>query len=102
MRETGFHDRRRIPICVGDLIRVMHYRHRVRRQQMWMYFRVGTINCQFVLHAWDSDAGPHQALLKNCVGQNGQGVEILDGPSWTNERGELRTWNERKRKKRGE
>lgn len=94
LRETGFHDVRGIPICVGDLIRVKHFRHYRRREQMWLYFRVGAISGKFVVYEWNV-TDSHQCLLEHC---GLDGAEVLDGESWRNERGELMMWNERPRR----
>ena len=98
-RETGFHDVRGIPICVGDLIRVKHFRHYRRREQMWLYFRVAELGGKFVVYRWDSrDGDPHQCLLAACCIEEAQ---VLNGEHWWNERGELMMWNERPRKPNG-
>ena len=71
MIETGFHDMRGIPICVGDLIRVKHFRHYRRREQMWIYARVAELNGRFVVYRWDR-RDTHQCLLSVC------GVEFAE------------------------
>ena len=93
MKQTGFNDVRGIPICVGDLIRVKHFRHYRRRQQMWLYFRVSQQGGRFVVYCWDRH-DEHQCLLEDCEIHT---AEVLDGESFRNERGELMMWNERKR-----
>lgn len=98
MTETGFHDVRGIPICVGDLIRVKHFRHYKRREQMWLYFRVDQKGGRFVVYNW-SQFDTHQCLLEHCGVES---AEILDGDMWRNEFGEMMTWNERKRVKKTE
>lgn len=93
MTETGFYDTRGIPICVGDLIRVKHFSHYRRREQMWLYFRVALKEGRLVVYSWDR-TDTHQCLLEHCGSET---AEVLDGESWRNERGELMMWNERKR-----
>ncbi len=92
--ETGLYDTNGIPICVGDLIRVKHFRHYKRRQQMWLYFRVAELKGRFVVYSWNRN-DTHQCLLKDCGIES---AEVLAGESHTNERGELMMWNERKRR----
>ena len=75
--ETGYHDVRGIPICVGDLIRVRHYRHYRRREQMWLYFIVGELSGRFVVYGWDRQ-NVHQCLLSDCGVES---AEVLKGPS---------------------
>jgi|688.fasta_scaffold449959_4 hypothetical protein len=100
---TGFHDARGIPIHVGDLIRVKHFRHYLRREQMWLYFRVAVVRNRIVIQNWDNlDPERHQTLLESVARRHGDPcIEVLEhsGPE-TNERGELITFNERPRLKR--
>lgn len=66
-RYTGFNDIHGIPIHVGDLIRVKHFRHYRNRRQMYLYFRVGLKSGRFVVHHWNEpDACRHQCLLRDC------------------------------------
>lgn len=95
LTETGFYDTRGIPICVGDLIRVKHFRHYKRREQIWLYFRVASLEGRFVVYCW-GNFETHQCLLKSCGIDS---AEVLDGESWINDRGELMMWNERPRVK---
>jgi hypothetical protein len=98
---TGFHDARGIPIHVGDLIRVKHYTHRLRHEQMWAYFRVGFVRDRFVLHVWsDLDASKYHCLLE-AVGGSPDDIEVLAkiGTEY-NHCGELITFNERPRLRR--
>ncbi len=100
---TGFHDARGIPIHVGDLIRVKHFCHYLRREQMWLYFRVAVVCNRIVIQNWDNlDPERHQTLLESVARQSGDRcIEVLEhsGPE-TNKRGELITFNERPRLKR--
>ena len=98
---TGFHDARGVPIHVGDLIRIKHYTNRLRKQQMWVYFRVGFVRERFVLHVWsDLDASQYHCLLE-AVGGSPDDIEVLaKSGAEHNERGELITFNERPRLKR--
>lgn len=64
---TGHYDVNGIPIHVGDLIRVKHYRHYQRRRQMWLYFRVAKICGKFFVQNWANlNAGEWQCLLEHC------------------------------------
>jgi hypothetical protein len=101
LTETGFHDVRGIPICVGDLIRVKHFRHYRRREQMWIYFRVAEKCGRFVVQNWnDLDATNHQCQLADCGVET---AEVLDGETEIERGGKrivkMAMWNERKRKK---
>lgn len=93
MKETGVYDARGVPICVGDLIRVKHFRHYKRRQQIWLYFRVEELSGRFVVFAWNRN-DTHQCLLEHCGVES---AEVLDGESYKTASGELVMWNERKR-----
>lgn len=95
LRETGQYDVRGIPICVGDLIRVHHFRHYKRQQQMWLYFRVAESDGKFVVYGWDRPE-KHQCLLIDCGIST---AEILTGPTLQQSNGILIMWNERKRRK---
>lgn len=95
-KDTGYHDANGIPIHVGDLIRVRHYRHRRGKRQMWLYFRVAKIGEWYVVQNWnDLDATKYRCALSAC------GVsfaEVLDECGIErNERGEIMTFNERRR-----
>ena len=97
-QETGFHDVRGIPIWVGDLIRVKHFKHRLRKQQMWLYFHVITLSGRFyVQQLYDYGTTKRQCLLADCGIET---AEILYGPSGRFPNGVLMMWNERKRVKR--
>lgn len=64
---TGHYDVHGIPIHVGDLIRVKHYRHYQRRRQMWLYFRVANNGGRFVVQNWANlNSGEWQCLLEHC------------------------------------
>lgn len=93
MNKTGFYDVRGIPICVGDLIRVKHFRHYRNRQQMWLYFRVEELSGRFVVFAWNRN-DTHQCLLEHCGVESS---EVLAGESYKTASGELVMWNERRR-----
>ena len=94
---TGFYDAAGIPIHVGDLIRVKHFRHRRNRRQMWLYFRVAHNGHRAIVQNWDNlDAGSRQCNLTDC-GINESEVLASTGTE-RNERGEIITFNERKRK----
>lgn len=92
-KETGHYDTKGIPICVGDLIRVKHFRHYKRKQQMWLYFRVAELEGRFVVYGWDKYI-THQCLLEDCGVET---AEVLTGENYWNDRGELVMWNERTR-----
>jgi hypothetical protein len=98
LTETGFHDVRGIPICVGDLIRVRHFRHYRRRQQMWLYFRVAEKAGRFVVQCWDNlNADHHQCMLADSGVET---AEVLDGESYRpSKTSDLVMWCERQRKK---
>lgn len=87
---TGFYDVHGIPIHVGDLIRVKHFKHYRNRRQMWLYFRVAEKLTGFVVQNWnDLDVTNHQCLLKDC------GLETAEVIAETGFSGI--TFNERKR-----
>ena len=95
---TGHYDRRGIPIHVGDLVRMLHYRHRRRREQMWMYFRIGTKDGVPVLINWnDLRPGGYQCVLTGNMDEmevlQQSGIELDDD-------GYVRTFNERPRKQK--
>ena len=93
--ETGFYDARGIPICVGDLIRVKHFKHYRRREQIWLYFRVGKAKHRFVVRCWGNlSEQEHQCLLEHCGIES---AEVLDGPHGRLANGELMMFNERER-----
>lgn len=95
--ETGYHDIRGIPICVGDLIRVKHFKHRLRKQQMWIYFHVITLSGRwYVQQLWDYGTDKRQCLLSDCGIDT---AEVLDRPDGRFQNGVLMMWNERKRKR---
>lgn len=89
---TGHYDVHGIPIHVGDLIRVKHYRHYQRRRQMWIYFRVARNQCRFVVQNWNNlNSDEWQCLLEHCGLESAEVLADSDtGPV---------TFNERKRRK---
>ncbi len=104
-KPTGFYDMHGIPIHVGDLIRVKHYRHRRNRRQMWMYFvvkQVEVCGCRrtVVQHWEDIRKDGWQCLLQDCGVRESE--VLSESGLERNERGEIQTFNERKRRKRGE
>ena len=95
--ETGFYDMHGIPIHVGDLIRVKHYKHIRGRRQMWLYFRVARIGGFLFAQNWN-DLRPdgHQCLLRDCGLDDAEVVaETIDASSSS----PVVTFNERPRKK---
>lgn len=101
---TGFHDAEGIPIHVGDLIRVKHFKHVRNRRQMWIYFRVaiGPTSTKpedygrFVVQNWsDLDSTKWQCLLRDCGVESAE-VLAHEGLEY-NERGHLICFNERPR-----
>lgn len=95
---TGYYDRHGIPIWIGDLIRVEHYRHHRGRRLMWLYFRVGRINGRHVVHNWNErDFSKHQCLIEHC------GIETAEVVAETyygrGDQGGIMTFNERPRRK---
>jgi hypothetical protein len=96
MEFTGYYDQCGIPINVGDLIRVEHYRHVHGRRQMWLYFRVAKLDGRLVVQNWsDLDPSSHQCLLQDCGLET---AEVLaENGLQRNERGEIMTFNERPR-----
>ena len=103
MKHTGYYDRRGIPICVGDLVRCRHYRHRLRSQQMWLYFIVGEIAGRVVLHRWaDPDRSQHQCTFEVGYTNSDEWEVMAEAVSHCDERGERITFNERKRRKDGD
>jgi hypothetical protein len=98
---TGYYDRHGIPIHVGDLIRVEHYRHYRGRRLMWLYFRVAVIGSKTVVQNWgDLDASKHQCLIEHCgIGT----AEVLAETYYGRDKnGDVTTFNERPRKKRNQ
>ena len=106
-KPTGYYDSHGIPIHVGDLIRVKHFKHCRNRRQMWIYFRVAVHPkltddtkdySRYVVQNWyELDASKWQCLLKDCGIDT---AEVLNGFGMEyNERGYLITFNERKRLK---
>jgi hypothetical protein len=85
---TGHYDVHGIPIHVGDLIRVKHYRHYQRRRQMWLYFRVAKICGKFFVQNWANlNAGEWQCLLQDCGIESAEVLADSDpGPVTFNER----------------
>lgn len=81
---TGHHDISGIPIHVGDLIRVQHFRHYRNRRQMYLYFRVAKKCDRFVVQNWRDLGDPehHQCLLKDCGIET---AEVLADDGLTNE-----------------
>lgn len=91
---TGFFDRKGIPIAVGDLVRVPHFRA-ARNRQVWMYKRIRVVNCQVLLVDLDD--------THRCRIDAADQIEVIDGESiehpteqwlvcWW-ERKRLRTWD---------
>ncbi len=86
-----------IPIHVGDLIRVQHYRHRRRRRMMWLYFRVAKLSDKLVVQNWNNlDPTRSQCSLEDC-GISRSEVLAAGGLEHDAD-GYLITFNERKRK----
>ena len=94
--ETGFHDADGIPIYSGDLVRVKHYRHYRGRRQMWLYRMVGQLDGHPVLFEWDNlNTQKHSCCLRHVPADQ---IEVIaESGVQRNERGELITFNERKR-----
>ncbi len=101
---TGFYDRSNIPIHVGDLIRVGHYRHCRNRRTMYLYFRVAvhpklpnSEYCRYVLQNWnDLDPMKWQCLLRDCGLAT---CEVLaESDLRRDKHGQVITFNERKQK----
>jgi hypothetical protein len=87
---TGFHDKHGIPIHSGDLIRVFHFTHYMRRRKMYLYFRVGINGERWVVRNWhDLDESKWQCLLEHC------GIESAEVLA-SNEKTDV-MFNERKR-----
>lgn len=100
---TGFYDDDGIPIYIGDLIRVPHYRHYQRRRKMWLYFRVAEHpkgNRELVAQNWfDLDKHSYQCLLQAAIST---GCEVLQEAGVHKlPNGEIMTFNERPRRKKG-
>jgi hypothetical protein len=103
-QSTGYYDSDGIPIHVGDLIRVKHYKHRRGKRQMWIYFRVAihplsgaeSDHGRYVVQNWsDLDTSKWRCLLRDC---ELDGSEVLDQSGCErNGHGCLVTFNERKR-----
>ena len=93
---TSYYDVNGIPIHVGDLIRVKHYRHRRSKRQMWIYFRVAKMKGKYVVQNWDDlDVTKYQCSLADCSVES---AEVLEESGLErNERGEIVTFNERPR-----
>lgn len=97
LTETGFHDIRGIPIHVGDLIRVKHFKHYRRREQMWLYFHVVKMSGRYYTQRLrDANTDNRQCLLQDCEVHT---AEVLDGETGRDSSGGLIMWNERKRRK---
>jgi hypothetical protein len=98
-KPTGHYDAHGIPIHVGDLIRVPHFRHRRNGRQMWLYFRVAHNGHRAIVQNWDGlDANSRQCNLADC-GVSGSEVlasSEIEHDAW----GGVITFNERKRKGR--
>jgi len=96
-KETGHYDRRGLPICVGDLIRIAAFRHQLRGEQMWAYcFVCTTPGGQPALRAWYLPDDQYHCLLSALSNET---VEVLDSHRCeTDEQGCLRTFNERPRR----
>lgn len=97
-KPTGHYDVRGIPIHVGDLIRVKHFRHYLRREQMWLYFRVAENKGQFVVQNWHNrDPEHHQCLLSGCGVESS---EVLASHELERDKsGCVITFNERERRR---
>ncbi|MGL5058588.1 MAG: hypothetical protein ACRC62_01305 [Microcoleus sp.] len=96
---TGFLDRKGIPIAVGDLVRIPHFKA-ARNRQVWMYKRVrvdlnAPANCQVILTDLDD--------THRCRIHAADQIEVIDGESidhptekwlvcWW-ERKRLKTWD---------
>jgi hypothetical protein len=96
---TGYYDRHGIPIHVGDLIRVEHYRHYRNRRMMWLYFRVAVIGGRTVVQNWKClDPVRWQCNLADCcIGT----AEVLASTGLEfDSNGGITTFNERPRKRR--
>lgn len=52
--QTGLHDSNGIPIHVGDLIRVKHFKTQTGSQR-WCYFRVTKERGRYKVHDWSDD-----------------------------------------------
>lgn len=97
-KPTGYYDVRGIPIHVGDLIRVKHFRHYRRREQMWLYFRVAEKQGRFVVQFWhDLNPDHYQCMLKSC---DVESAEVLaSSEAEYEDGGGIMTFNERKRRR---
>lgn len=103
MKPTGYYDRRGIPICVGDLVRCEHYRHRRRSEQMWLYFIVGEIAGKVVLHNWhEPDRSRYQCTLEVAHCLQDRWEVMAETKSHRDGMGDVMTFNERTRRKAGE
>jgi hypothetical protein len=92
---SGQYDRRGIPICDGDLIRSKHYRHYLRKEQMWLYFIVGQFDGKVVVYNWkDRERKRHQCLLSAV----GECEVIAEDGQHRSDCGEIITFNERPRR----
>ncbi len=96
---TGYYDRHGIPIHVGDLIRVEHYRHRRGRRLMWLYFRVGRNGHRPIVHNLGClDPSRWQCNLADCGIGTAEVLASANGLEF-NADGRVITFNERPRRK---
>ena len=94
--ETGYHDRNGIPIYVGDLIRVKHYKHKRNRRQMWLYLRVGHNGQRPVVFNWNESVRKNWLCYLCDCGLSSAEV-VGESGLHRNEAGEIITFNERPR-----
>lgn len=95
-----YFDMRGIPIREGDLVRHRHYRHYLRKEQMWVYFRVVTIDGHLCMRAWnDFRTDSWQCRVEDMLTELDCQV-LASGSLERNQHGEVITFNERKRKTR--
>lgn len=92
------YDRRGIPIREGDLIRTPHYRHPLRKQQMWLYHVVERVEGTWLLFAWRNPRRHTCLATPEII----DWCEIIaESGIHRREDGTVETWNERPRKKKG-
>lgn len=95
---TGFYDSHGIPVYVGDLIRVKHYRHYRNRRQMWLYFRVAKIGGRYVIQNWNNLNNKQWQTALSCSEVDMWGEVVAESGLQRNARGDIITFNERPRK----
>jgi hypothetical protein len=89
---TGTLDKNGIPIAVGDLVRMVHFRT-AHRRVVYMYKLVSLIEGRIFLTNLTKD---HKCFVKDA----GPTIEVIDGPSIDHPiTGEYTCWWERKRLK---